>query len=63
MYAKIDLTTQWRCRGEKMKDNGKRRSAMGDKGKKDQKKHEKQKTAKQQKKAKKKLAKQPKRNP
>jgi hypothetical protein len=54
---------QWRCRGEKMRDNGKRRYAMGDKGKKDKKKHQKQETAKQQEKAKRKLAKQPKRTP
>lgn len=56
-----DLTMQWRCRGEELGDNGKRRYAMGDKGKKDKRKHQKQKTAKQQEKAKRKLAKQPKR--
>jgi hypothetical protein len=54
---------QWRCRGEEMRDNGKRRHAMGDKGKKDKKKHQKQKTAEQQKKARRKLANQPKRTP
>ena len=63
MCAETDLTMQWRCRGEKMRDAGKRRSAMGDKGKKDKKKHQKQETAKQQKRAKQKQAKQPKRTP
>jgi hypothetical protein len=42
---------------------GKRRYTMGDKGKKDKKKHQKQKIAKQQNKAKRKLAKQPRRTP
>jgi hypothetical protein len=63
VYAKTDLKRQWHCRGEKMRDNGKRRYVMGDKGKKDKKKRQNQKTAKQQKKAKRKLAKQRKRTP
>ena len=50
-------------RGEKMRDNGKRRYAMGDKGKKDKDKGRKQKTNKQEQKAKGKLAKQPRRTP
>ncbi len=50
-------------RGEKMRDNGKRRYAMGDKGKKDKDKGRKQKINKQEQKAKEKLAKQPRRTP
>jgi hypothetical protein len=46
-----------------MRDDGKRRYAMGDKGKKDKKKHQRQEAAKQQKKARRKLEKQPKRTP
>jgi hypothetical protein len=42
-------------RGEKMRDNGKRRYAMGDKGKKDKDKGRKQKINKQEQKAKGKL--------
>ena len=45
-------------RGEKMRDNGKRRYAMGDKGKKDKDKSQKQKIKKQEKEAKKKHDKQ-----
>ena len=48
---------------EKMRDNGKRRYAMGDKGKKDKDKGQKQKINKQEQKAKEKLAKQPRRTP
>jgi hypothetical protein len=50
-------------RGEKMGDNGKRRYAMGDKGKKDKDKGRKQMINKQEKKAKEKIAKQPRRTP
>jgi len=50
-------------RGEKMRDNGKRRYTMGDKGKKDKDKVRKQKISKQEQKAKGKLAKQPRRTP
>ena len=50
-------------RGEKTGDNGKRRYAMGDKGKKDKDKGRKQKINKQEQKAKEKLAKQPRRIP
>jgi hypothetical protein len=50
-------------RGEKMRANGKRRYAMGDKGKKDKDKVRKQKISKQEQKAKGKLAKQPRRTP
>jgi hypothetical protein len=50
-------------RGEKIRDNGKRRYAMGDKGKKDKDKVQKQKISKQEQKAKGKLAKQPRRTP
>jgi len=46
-----------------MRDNGERRYAMGDKGKKDKDKGRKQKTNKQEQKAKGKLAKQPRRTP
>jgi hypothetical protein len=46
-----------------MRKNGKRRYAMGDKGKKDKDKDRKQKITKQEQKAKKKLGKQPKRTP
>jgi len=46
-----------------MRDNGKRRYAMGDKGKKDKDKGRKQKIDKQKQKAKGKLAKQPRRTP
>ena len=49
--------------GEKMGDNGKRRCAMGDKGKKDKDKGRKQKISKQEQKAKEKQAKQPRRTP
>lgn len=49
--------------GEKMRDNGKRRCAMGDKGKKDKDKGRKQKINKQDQKTKEKIAKQPKRTP
>jgi hypothetical protein len=44
-----------------MRDNGKRRDAMGDKGKKDKDKGQKQKVNKQEQKAKGKIAKQPRR--
>jgi len=50
-------------RGDKMRDNGKRRYAMGDKGKKDKDKGRKQKINKQEQKAKEKIAKQPRRTP
>jgi len=50
-------------RGEKMGDNGKRRYAMGDKGKKDKDKVQKQKISKQEQKAKGKITKQPRRTP
>ena len=50
-------------RGEKMRANGKRRYAMGDKGKKDKDKGRKQMINKQEKKAKEKIAKQPRRTP
>ena len=50
-------------RSEKMRDNGKRRYVMGDKGKKDKDKGRKQMINKQEKKAKGKLAKQPRRTP
>jgi len=46
-----------------MRDNGKRRDAMGDKGKKDKDKGQKQKVNKQEQKAKGKIAKQPRRTP
>ena len=46
-----------------MRDNGKRRDAMGDKGKKDKDKGRKQKVNKQEQKAKGKTAKQPRRTP
>jgi hypothetical protein len=49
--------------GEKMIDNGERRYAMGDKGKKDKDKGRKQMINKQEKKAKGKLAKQPRKTP
>ena len=49
--------------GEKMGDSGKRRYAMGDKGKKDKDKGRKQKINIQERKAKEKLAKQPRRAP
>jgi hypothetical protein len=62
-HAKTELTTQRHPRGEKMRDNGKRRYAMGDKGKKDKDKGRKQKINKQEQKAKEKLAKQPRRTP
>jgi hypothetical protein len=48
-------------RGENMRNNGKRRYAMGDKGKKDKDKGRKQKINKQEEKAKEKIAKQPRR--
>jgi len=48
-------------RGKKMTDNGKRRYAMGDKGKKDKEKSQKQKTKKQEQEAIKKREKEPKR--
>jgi hypothetical protein len=51
------------ARGEKMRDNGKRRCAMGDKGKKDKDKSQKQKMNKQEQKAKRELEKQQKRTP
>ena len=54
------LTTQWRPRGEKVRDNGKRRYAMGDKGKKDKDKGRKQKIIKQEQDAKRALEKLPK---
>ena len=50
-------------RGENMRENGKRRYAMGDKGKKDKDKGQKQKINKQEQKAKGKLTKQPRRTP
>ena len=50
-------------RSEKMRDNVKRRYAMGDKGKKDKDKGRKQKINKQEQKAKGKLTKQPRRTP
>ena len=50
-------------RGENMRDNGKRRYAMGDKGKKDKDKGQKQKINKQEQKAKGKLTKQSRRTP
>jgi hypothetical protein len=50
-------------RGEKMRDKGRRRYAMGDKGKKDKDKGRKQMINKQEKKAKGKLVKQPRRTP
>jgi hypothetical protein len=46
-----------------MRKNGKRRYAMGDKGKKDKDKGRKQKISKQKQKAKEKIAKQPRRTP
>jgi hypothetical protein len=46
-----------------MRNNGKRRYAMGDKGKKDRDKGRKQKINKQEQKAKEKLSKQPRRTP
>jgi hypothetical protein len=46
-----------------MRTNGKRRYAMGDKGKKDKDKGRKQKINKQEQKAKEKIAKQPRRTP
>jgi hypothetical protein len=46
-----------------MRDNGKRRYAMGDKGKKDKEKGQKRKINKKEQKAKGKLAKQPRRTP
>jgi len=46
-----------------MRNNGKRRHAMGDKGKKDKDKGRKQKINKQEQKAKEKLGKQPRRTP
>jgi hypothetical protein len=46
-----------------MRDNVKRRYAMGDKGKKDKEKGQKQKTSKHEQKAKAKTAKQPRRTP
>ncbi len=52
-----------RPRGKKIRDNEKRRYAMGDKGKKDKNKGQKQKAKKQEQKAKKKLEKQPRRTP
>jgi hypothetical protein len=48
-------------RGKKITDNGKRRYAMGDKGKKDKNKSQRQKTKKQEQEAKKKREKEPKR--
>ncbi len=48
-------------RGEKIRENEKRRYAMGDKGKKDKDKDRKQKVNKQEQKAKKKSEKQPRR--
>jgi|GEM_PF-1404044 hypothetical protein len=50
-------------RGENMRNDGKRRYAMGDKGKKDKDKGRKQKINKQEQKAKEKLAKEPRRTP
>ena len=50
-------------RGENMRNDGKRRYAMGDKGKKDKDKVRKHKISKQEQKAKGKLAKQPRRTP
>ena len=50
-------------RGENIRDDGKRRYAMGDKGKKDKDKGRKQKINKQEQKAKEKLAKEPRRTP
>ena len=50
-------------RGENMRNNGKRRYTMGDKGKKDKDKGRKQKMNKQEQKAKEKLAKEPRRTP
>ena len=54
---------QQRPRDEKMRDNGKRRYAMGDKGKKAKDKGQKQRTKEQENKAKGKMAKQAKRTP
>ena len=54
---------QRRPRGEKTRYNGKRRYAMGDKGKKDKEKGRKQKIRKQDQKAKKKRARTPQRTP
>ena len=51
------------ARGEKIRDNRKRRCAMGDKGKKDKDKSQKQKMNKQEQKAKRELEKQQKRTP
>jgi hypothetical protein len=50
-------------RDEKMRDNRKRRFAMGDKGKKDKEKGQKQNTAKQKQKTKKKIEKQQRKTP
>ncbi|NOQ21360.1 MAG: hypothetical protein GQ565_01745 [Candidatus Aegiribacteria sp.] len=61
--AKTELTTQRCCSGEKMRDNGGRRYAMGDKGKKDKDKERKQKINKQAQKAKRKLEKRQRRTP
>ena len=52
-----------RLRGERNRDNRKRRYAMADKGKKDKEKGQKQKASKQQKKAKKKQEKQQRETP
>jgi hypothetical protein len=54
---------QWHPRGEKVRDNVKRRYAMGDRGKKDKDKGRKQMIKKQEKKAKEKIAKQPRKTP
>jgi hypothetical protein len=62
-YAKTELTTQRHPRGEKIRDNGKRRYAMGDKGKKDKNKGRKQRISKQGQKAKGKIAKQLRKTP
>ena len=58
-YPETEFTPQWRPRGEKMRDNGKKRYAMGDKGKKDKDKSQKQKKKKEEQKKKKKQEKQP----
>jgi hypothetical protein len=56
-----ELTKQWHFRGERNRDNWKRRYAMGDKGKKDKDKSQRQKTKKQEQEAIKKREKEPKR--
>ena len=57
------MVTEWRSRGIKRKYSGKGRYAMGDKGKKDKAKSQKQKIKKQDQQARVKREKQPKRTP